>query len=401
VTSALRLAAAFLCLFLALFTAAKAVAHPMPNTVIALAIGEHKIALEIVIPAPELLLAVTGDANRDARAFLEQNAAKLREYMDAHLLVLTKSGARLPQDISAVTLDSASDANVGNYQEFRFNVDAAARAGFDTRDFQLRYDAIIHQIPNHFALVRIAQDFRGGLVGDEKAVELGIIRYDFATASAPPLEVKAGQGSLWTGFAAMVRLGIAHIAGGLDHILFLATLLTVAPLRAVNGGWSLFQGYGYSFRRFLAVSLAFTLGHSAALAAGAYDLLSFNRAAIEVLIALSILISALHALRPLFPNREWQIAGGFGLAHGLAFSESLTGLDLAPPGKALAIFGFNTGVEAAQLLIMAAALPLLYLSRFPAFHTARWVAMALVAMLAALWVGERVIGLGLAGFTVV
>jgi hypothetical protein len=99
---------------------------------------------------------------------------------------------------------------------------------------------------------------------------------------------------------------------------------------------------------------------------------------------------------PLFPNREWQIAGGFGLAHGLAFSESLTGLNLAPPDKALAIFGFNTGVEAAQLLIMSAALPLLYFSRFPAFHGARRVAMALVAMLAALWIGERAFGLGVA-----
>jgi HupE / UreJ protein len=318
--------------------------------------------------------------------------------MDAHMAVLTKSGARFSQDISTVTLDSALDANVGKYQEFRFKVDADAPAGFGTRDFLLRYDAIIHQIPNHFALVRIAQDFRGSLVGGEEAVELGIIRYNFTSASVPPLEVKVGQGSLWTGFAAMVWLGVAHIAGGLDHTLFLATLLAVAPLRACNGSWSLFQGYGYSFHRFLTVSLAFTLGHSAALAAGAYDMLSVSRAVIEVLIALSILIFALHALRPLFPNREWQIAGGFGLAHGLAFSESLTGLNLAPPDKALAIFGFNTGVEGAQLFIMAAALPLLYISRFPAFHAARRVAMVLVAMLAALWIGERAFGLRLAGF---
>jgi hypothetical protein len=45
---------------------------------------------------------------------------------------------------------------------------------------------------------------------------------------------------------------------------------------------------------------------------------------------------------------------------------------------------------------LAAALPLLYVSRFPAFHAARRVAMALVAMLAALWIGERAFGLELA-----
>lgn len=394
----LRLAAAFLWFVLAVFMVADAAAHPMPNSVIAVTIGGRSIALEIAIPAPELLLAMTGDAHRDASAFIEQEPEKLRNYINAHLAVLSRSGEILPQTISAVGLNSASDANVGAYQEFRFKVEVTAPAGFDTRDFLLKYDAVIHQIPNHFALVKIARDFRSGLVGAEQPVELGVIRYDFTAAAVPPLEVTPGQGSLWNGFKAMVRLGLVHIAGGLDHVLFLATLLAVAPLRAINGGWSLFQGYGYSFRRFLAVSIAFTLGHSAALAAGAYDLISINRTAIEVVIALSILISALHALKPLFFNREWQIAGGFGLVHGLAFSESLTGLNLAPVDKALAIFGFNTGVEAAQLLVMAAALPVLYFSRFPAFHRARRIAMVLVAVLAALWIGERAFGLELPGF---
>ena len=395
------LAAAFLWLVLAAFMASDAAAHPMPNSVIAVTIGERRIELEIAIPAPELLLAMTGDAHRGARAFLEQEPERLRNYINAHLAVLSRSGEILPQAISAAGLNSASDANVGAYQEFRFKVDVTAPAAADTRNFLLRFDAVIHQIPNHFALVKIAQDFRGGLVGAEQPVELGVIRHDFATAAVPPLEVKPGQGSLWNGFAAMVRLGLVHIAGGLDHMLFLATLLAVAPLRAINGGWSLFQGSSYSIRRFLAVSVAFTIGHSAALAAGAYDLISINRTAIEVLIAFSILLSALHALRPLFPNREWQIAGGFGLVHGLAFSQSLSGLKLAPLDKALAIFGFNTGVEAAQLLAMAAALPVLHFSRFPAFHAARRIAMVLAALLAALWIGERAFGLVLPGFLMV
>lgn len=146
---------------------------------------------------------------------------------------------------------------------------------------------------------------------------------------------------------------------------------------------------------------AFTLGHSAALAARAYDLFSVIRTAIEVLIALSILLSALHAHKALFADREWQIAGGFGLVHGMAFSESLTGLSLAPLDKAFAIFGFNTGVEAAQLLVMAAALPVLYFSRLPAFHAARRIAMVLVAAMAALWIGERAFGLPLPGILLI
>jgi hypothetical protein len=44
------------------------------------------------------------------------------------------------------------------------------------------------------------------------------------------------------------------------------------------------------------------------------------------LIALLILVSALHAIRPLVPRGEPLIAAGFGLVHGLAFAALLGGL---------------------------------------------------------------------------
>ena len=273
-----------------------------------------------------------------------------------------------------------------------------SRQGADARSFQLRYDAVIHQIPNHFALARIDRNFRAGLVGHGNGVELGVIKYDFAAKTVPPFTVKAEAGSLFSGFAAMVRLGLVHVAGGLDHILFLVTLLFVAPLRNLGGSWSLFQGFSYSIRRFLVISIAFTIGHSAALAAGAYELVAFNAAAIEVLIAISILLAAAHAVRPIVPGREWMLAGGFGLIHGLAFSGSLSGLHLPAMDKAAAILGFNIGVEGAQLLVMAAALPVLLISRYPVFHPIRRTAMVCVAALALIWIGERAFGLPLPGF---
>ena len=62
------------------------------------------------------------------------------------------------------------------------------------------------------------------------------------------------------------------------------------------------------------------------LAAGAFGFDAIPVRLIEALVAASILVAAVHALRPLFPQREWIVAGGFGLIHGLAFSQTLAAM---------------------------------------------------------------------------
>jgi hypothetical protein len=62
---------------------------------------------------------------------------------------------------------------------------------------------------------------------------------------------------------------------------------------------------------------------------------------IEVLIAASILVSAVHAFRPIFPGREAWIAAFFGLIHGLAFAATLDRLGLGRWEH----LAFNLGIE--------------------------------------------------------
>jgi HupE / UreJ protein len=376
-------------------------AHPYPNSVISVDVGERQLALHIRIPAPDLLLVLTGDAHRNAGTYLALNQHTLMTYIEAHLAARDNKGQKLPQQIGTVTVQDASEPDVGVYVAFVFDVSVPIPAGVDGRNLALAYDAVIHQIPNHHALVEITKDFRNGQVGQSPPTALGVISYNFATKSVPPLSLTIEPGNLWIGFKALIDLGLHHVAGGLDHILFLVTLLVVAPLRVVDDGWSLFQGYGYTVRRFLTISLAFTIGHSVALALGSFRLLSLNPQYVEVLIAISILIAAMHGFRPLFASREWLVAGGFGLVHGLAFSGSLTGLNLAPKDNAIAVLGFNIGVEAAQLLVMALTLPLLFFSRYPAFHKARQAAMVVVSILAILWIAQRAFDLPLPQFMMV
>lgn len=383
------------------FLPSYATAHPYPNSTISVDVSERQLALHIRIPAPDLLLVLTGDAHRDPTKYLAENQTQLRTYLAAHLMLVCSKGQKLSQQIGTVAVQDANDPDVGTYAAFRFDVDVPIPAGVDAKTLTLAYDAVIHQIANHYALVEIRRDFRNGQVGQSPPTALGVIRYDFATNTVPPLALAIETGSLWAGFKALVNLGFHHVASGLDHMLFLVTLLVVAPLRVVDGRWSLFQGYSYTVRRFLAISLAFTLGHSVALALGSFQLLSLPQNYVEVLIAISILLAALHAFRPIFTGREWMVAGGFGLIHGLAFSNCLIELNLTPQDNAVAVLGFNIGVEVAQLLVMVLTLPLLFFSRYVAFHKIRQAAMVAVATLALLWIAQRAFGLELPQFMMI
>jgi hypothetical protein len=111
---------------------------------------------------------------------------------------------------------------------------------------------------------------------------------------------------------------------------------------------------------------------------------------VEVLIAVSIFVSALHAVRPLFPRREAYVAGFFGLIHGLAFATTLDLLGLSTPQRLSALLGFNLGIEAMQLAVVAAVLPsLLLLSQTGVYPVLR-IGAALFAGAASLgWMAQR------------
>lgn len=151
-------------------------------------------------------------------------------------------------------------------------------------------------------------------------------------------------------FSSYFRLGVHHIAIGWDHLLFLTGLLLgvhyLAPL--------------------LAGVTSFTLAHTVSLAATLLWGLSFPPPAVEVLIALSIVLVARQRLRdrtgqPSSPLRLSAVAFGFGLVHGLGFAAALRHLGVPGQQLAWALAAFNLGVEFGQLLFVAGLFPLLRL----------------------------------------
>jgi HupE / UreJ protein len=220
---------------------------------------------------------------------------------------------------------------------------------------------------------------------------------EMATAPAAP-QPRPTSTVNFSGFAAAFRLGIHHIAEGTDHLLFLLVLLLPAPLLVSASTrtqtWVRPAPIRASLLHILGIVTAFTLGHSFTLALSVFGLVTLPTRPFEVLIAVSILISAIHALRPLFPGREAAIAAFFGLVHGMAFASALNALGFNGWYRLVSLLGFNLGIETMQLAVVAAVLPsLLLLSRTRAYSAFRICGALLATIASVTWIAERLFNL--------
>jgi len=178
------------------------------------------------------------------------------------------------------------------------------------------------------------------------------------------------------------RRGIAHILGGVDHLLFVAGLLVLARGR----------------RSLIETIAAFSLGHSLTLSLAVLDILRVPSRPIEFLIALSVFLLAVELARDpaappsLLRRHPWLPALGFGLLHGLGFANALRDYGLPPGGAALALGAFNLGIELGLLAFVGTWLAVLAALRRLHISWPRWtlrVPLYTMGSLAAFWCFER------------
>jgi hypothetical protein len=274
--------------------------------------------------------------------------------------------------------------------------------------------------PSHVHYARVARD--GGQA-----------REVLVTVRSRSFEVGGQVVAPATDFRAFVRLGTEHVLSGLDHLAFLAALALLA---------------GSLGRIFWAVT-GFTLGHSLTLGLVAAGWLSPDVRAVEALIGFTVAFAACEA----FTSRRdpgsragwltlalvaavpvaaklagasllpWLVTGGiaafalgagglggeasrraapllavaFGLAHGAGFAGALLELDIPRERLLIALLGFNVGVEAGQLLALAALAALaLVATRLPGAFRQRSLDYAGVGLFAlgVFWFVERSLTLG-------
>jgi hypothetical protein len=234
----------------------------------------------------------------------------------------------------------------------------------------------------------------------------------------------AHEGEPATGLLDFVRLGLAHVLEGLDHLAFLLALLLGVPSLA-RAAW---------------LVTGFTLGHALSLALLALGLVQPHAGAVELLIAASVLIVAarehddasgrmpelvaaalalaallasvrlhasalacwgasmfawgyLHRARtrrggaPLEP----ALIAAFGLVHGAGFAGVLQQTTLPHEAELVALLGFNLGVELAALALVLLGWPVLAYLRARGLDPRR-PACLLLGALASAWIVQRVLG---------
>jgi len=365
-------------------------AHQTPNTLVFLDASPNRVALELQMPLSELELAFGNNISKNPETLIEKFGPQLKEYLKAHIHAYSKKNAPWDVEVEALRMDKGKYIENGmDYWEVVAHVVIIPQPGESTRKFMLDYDVIMHQVINHAALVSIRSDWEAGNLNTPSADAM-VISWNTKDNVIYPLEINLQQGSWFKGFKSMLVLGMQHIKEGTDHLLFLIVLLLPAALLTNGRQWGKFGGTKYSILRLLKIVTSFTIGHSITLLIGALGWLRLPAQPVEILIAFSILVSAIHAIKPLFPGKEMYVAGGFGLIHGLAFASILANLKLSAGTMALSILGFNLGIEIMQLFVVLTTIPwLILLSQTPIYKYVRVGGAAISGIIAIAWILER------------
>ena len=256
-----------------------------------------------------------------------------------------------------------------------------------------------HSVPGAWVQYATYRSAKGSAIGETIAVDgLSVLQTDVllrveladGTAhsailrpSDPSYRIPAYEsktevaGSYW-------RMGIIHILGGIDHLLFLFALMLI-----VSGFWKLLQ-----------TITAFTLAHSVTLAFATLGVVNVPPAPTEAVISLSILFLAAEIVRKqqgevgLTERRPWLVALAFGLFHGLGFAGALSEVGVPAHEVPLALLMFNVGVETGQVVFVVAVVgALAALRRLPlSLPQGAWrLAPYSIGALAAFWTLQRVV----------
>ena len=204
------------------------------------------------------------------------------------------------------------------------------------------------------------------------------------TPDRPMVTIKAVP-DRWQVARTYALLGTQHILTGYDHLLFVVALVLL-----LARGWVVVRA-----------ATAFTVAHSLTLAGTTLGLFGLAQAPVEALIALSIVFLSVEIVKQtdgtprLSEQIPWVVAFLFGLLHGFGFAGALREIGLPEGDIPMALLTFNLGVEAGQLVIIAACLGLIaVLRRFaqPALRPATVLATYGIGTIASFWFIERLIG---------
>lgn len=185
--------------------------------------------------------------------------------------------------------------------------------------------------------------------------------------------------------------GLLHIWLGLDHMLFLVSLLLTTVLIRQGSSWEPVSRARDVVINTLKIVTIFTISHSITLALAVLGLVNVPAAPVEAIIALSIIVVSLNNVFSFFKAHTWILILVFGLIHGLGFASAMGDLQFRNVQIEKILVMFNIGVEIGQVAVVLLILPILFLLRTKQYY--RQIIMPgislLSAALASFWMGSR------------
>ena len=238
-----------------------------------------------------------------------------------------------------------------------------------------------------------AENLRGQtlrIAGLETTLTDVLVRIAFADGSTwvqrltpqQPGAIIPARPNAWGVAGTYLALGVEHILTGIDHLLFVLALLLLT-----RGTW-----------RLVKTVTAFTVAHSVTLGLATLGIVHVPSRPVEAVIALSIVFVAAEIVQArrgragLAAHMPWIVAFIFGLLHGFGFAGALSEVGLPEGHVPVALLFFNLGVEAGQLLFIAAVLALVAGARRIPMAWPRWAGLVppyAIGSLAMFWVIQR------------
>ena len=366
-------------LLLIAISSGSAQAHSSSNSYITVSTFKEDLVLRADINFRDIDLVFDLDQNKDGKVSWGETLAKtaeLKVWLEQGIQLSTKGQKCALAQINI----KASDHADGTYLSVEWTVACLDVAEDGLSGLTLRYDLMFDQDNLHRALVKIdLPNFQSNAI-------LSPDRSEFTLTKASGSSLKVLERYLLE--------GVWHIWIGIDHVLFLLSLLILAflePSRKSVIQWPAVQNVKTAVLDILAVVTAFTLAHSITLGLTIFKWLEPSADLIEPAIALSVVAAALNNLLGWAALRRWQLAFAFGLVHGFGFANVLVDLGLPSDQLAIALGGFNLGVELGQIAIVLVFLPLAWWLRNTIFY--RWVVVVggslAIAILGIIWTLQR------------
>jgi len=320
---------------------------------------------------------------QDRDDVLRETAGQVQTYLLDNFM-LSFNGQQ--GDIQFTQISPPEEAD-GRWVKYHFRVEGVPQNDrFEVRNSIFLSEELLKRDPLHKSLVLLDYNkYRGLDFGSENtAVIFGphLKESTFSTVETP--EILVADDFLFQ--------GLIHIWFGLDHMLFLFTLLLTTVLLYRNKQWEPIPSISAALINIIRIVTIFTISHSITLVLAVLGWVEVPTALVEAIIAGSIIVVALNNIFPLFSAHTWLLIFVFGLIHGLGFASAMGDLQFRNVKIEKVLILFSIGIELGQIAVVCIVLPLLYwLRKTTVYRKLIMPCLSLMfAFVAAFWFGQRV-----------